>query len=369
MAIAKQPSSRVRRKASNPGATHVAIIGAGRGGTALMEIFANDPLVQIVGVAEIDPRAPGLTLAKKLRIPVTRDYHKLLAMERVDLIIDVSGNGEISQFLQGFHRMGVTIIGGASAKFMWELIEARIRATAEIEKTLNKYQSLYRLYVKETGTAVTEERTRIACEIHDGLVQSLAGVNFKLDLCQQLVRKNPRASLATIKESKAQLKLAIQEARQVIFNLRPLHYDKMELIPALTNYLKSYETQSLITAKFSVTGDEQILFPRTKIFLFRIIQEALSNVQKHAKADRVSIQLEIDLEMLRITITDNGVGFDMETVLRDPEKWDHFGIRGILERARLVGGEGRIESKKGRGTKIIVEVPLVNKEADDNGEN
>jgi two-component system, NarL family, sensor histidine kinase DegS len=263
--------------------------------------------------------------------------------------------------------MGVTIIGGASAKFMWELIEARIRATAEIEKTLNKYQSLYRLYVKETGAAVTEERTRIACEIHDGLVQSLAGVNFKLDLCQQLVRKNPKASLATIKESKAQLKLAIQEARQVIFNLRPLHYDKMELIPALKNYLKSYETPSNIKAAFSVTGDEQILFPRTKIFLFRIIQEALSNVQKHAKATRVSIQLEIDLELLRVTITDNGVGFDMDVVLRDPEKWDHFGIKGILERARLVGGEAHITSKKGRGTKIVVEVPLVNKEATGNG--
>jgi two-component system sensor histidine kinase DegS len=59
----------------------------------------------------------------------------------------------------------------------------------------------------------------------------------------------------------------------------------------------------------------------------------------------------------------------METVLRDPEKWDHFGIKGILERARLVGGEGRIESKKGRGTTIIVEVPLVEKEAAGNGKN
>ena len=367
--MTKLQSQRVRRKVSSPGVTNVAIIGAGRGGTALMEIFANDPLVQIIGVAEIDPQAPGLSLAKRLRIPVTCDYQQLLAMERVDLIIDVSGNSEVWQFLQDFHRMGVTIIGGASAKFMWELIEARIRATAEIEKTLNKYQSLYRLYVKETGTAVTEERTRIACEIHDGLVQILAGVNFKLDLCQQLLRKNPKASLATIKESKAQLKLAIQEARQVIFNLRPLHYDKMELIPALTNYLTSYETQSHIIAKFSMTGDEQVLFPRTKIFLFRIIQEALSNVQKHAQADRVLIQLKINPEILQVTITDNGVGFNMESIMRDPEKWDHFGIRGILERARLVGGEGRIESKKGQGTKIIVEVPLVNKEAEGNGEN
>ncbi|NIM22450.1 MAG: Gfo/Idh/MocA family oxidoreductase [Candidatus Latescibacteria bacterium] len=365
----KPQSQRIRRNAPSLGATSVAIIGAGRGGTALMEIFANDPLVQIVGVAEIDSQAPGLTLAKRLRIPVTRDYQQLLAMERVDLIIDVSGNEEVWQFLQDFHRMGVTIIGGASAKFMWELIEARIRATAEIEKTLNKYQSLYRLYVKESGVAVTEERTRIACEIHDGLVQSLAGVNFKLDLCQQMMRKNPKASLATLKESKAQLKLAIQEARQVIFNLRPLHYEKMELIPALRNYLKSYEIQSHIAAKFTVTGDEQILFPRTKIFLFRIIQEALSNVQKHAKADRVSIQLEIDLEMLRVTVADNGVGFDMDTVLHDPEKWDHFGIKGILERAKLVGGRGRVESQKGQGTTIIVEVPLVKKEGRSNGEN
>jgi two-component system sensor histidine kinase DegS len=365
----KPLSQRGRRNTPNPVATSVAIIGAGRGGTALMEIFANDPLVQIVGVAESNPEAPGLDLAKQLKIPITHDYRQLLTMERVDLIIDVSGDAEVWQFLQDFHRMGVTIIGGASAKFMWELIEARIRATAEIEKTLNKYQSLYRLYVKETGAAVRDERTRIACEIHDGFVQILAGVNFKLDLCQQLIRKNPRASLATIKESKAQLKLAIQEARQVIFNLRPLHYEKMDLIPGLTNYFASYQTQTHIATKFTVTGDEQTLFPRTKIFLFRIIQEALSNVEKHAKADKVSIKLEMDIDLLRVTITDNGVGFDMEKVLRDPEKWDHFGIKGILERARLVGGEGRVESKPGKGTTLIVEVPLGNKEEIGNGEN
>ncbi|MDH5641071.1 MAG: histidine kinase [Nitrospira sp.] len=365
-------SQPTRKKTASIGATNVAMIGAGRGGTALMEIFADDPLVQIVGVAEVDPNAPGLSLAEQLGIPVTRDFRQLLDMERVDMIIDVSGNAEVWHSLQDFHRMGVTVIGGASAKFMWELIEARIRATAEIEKTLNKYQSLYRLYVKETGAAVTEERTRIACEIHDGLVQSLAGVNFKLDLCQQLLRKNPKAGLATIKETKAQLKLAIQEARQVIFNLRPLHYDKMELLTALTNYFKSYETKTRIATNFTVTGDERILFPRTKIFLFRIIQEALSNVEKHAKADRVAITLEIDLDMLRITINDNGVGFDMDAVLRDPEKWDHFGIKGILERARLVGGEGRVESKKGKGTKIVVEVPLADRRKrgnEDDGKN
>jgi len=363
-----KPSKRMK-KSGVSSVTHVAIIDAGRGGTALMEIFANDPLVDIVAVAEIDTSAPGLALAKRLKIPVTRDYRMLLNLERVDLIIDVSGSPDVWQSLQDFHRMGVTILGGASAKFMWELIEARIRATAEIEKTLNKYQSLYRLYVKETGAAVTEERTRIACEIHDGLVQSLAGVGFKLELSQQLIRKDPKASLATLRESKEQLKHAIHEARQVIFNLRPLQYDKMELIPGLTNYLQSYETQYHIKTEFTVSGDEQILFPRTKIFLFRIVQEALSNVVQHAKADRVSVRLAIDLDRLRITITDNGVGFDMHQVLRHPEKWDHFGVRGILERAKLVGGEAKIDSKKGKGTSVVVDVPLGKKESTDDGKN
>jgi len=357
------------RKAGTSSGTHVAIIGAGRGGKALIEIFATDPLVKVVCVAEVQRNAPGVELARRLGIPVTRDYRRLLDLERVDLIIDVSGNAKVWELLQDFHRMGVTIIGGASAKFMWELIEARIRATAEIEKTLNKYQSLYRLYVKETGVAVTEERTRIACEMHDGLVQNLAGVNFKLDLSLQLIRKDPKASQATLRESKAQLKLAIQEARQVIFNLRPLHYDKMELFPALTNYLTSYEAQYHIKTQFRVSGDEQILFPRTKIFLFRIVQEALSNVERHAKATRVTVGLDIDPERLKVTIKDNGVGFDMDTVLRDPNKWDHFGIRGILERARLVGGEGKVESKKGRGTTIVVDIPLAKKEMMSHGEN
>jgi two-component system, NarL family, sensor histidine kinase DegS len=163
--------------------------------------------------------------------------------------------------------------------------------------------------------------------------------------------------------------MAIEEARQVILNLRPVQYDKLELIPALTNYLKSYETQYQIKTEFSMSGDETTLFPKTKIFLFRIVQEALSNVQQHAKADRVAVRLAITRAALTATITDNGVGFDVHAVSRDPEKWDHFGLRGILERARLVGGKAGIESKQGRGTRVVIEVPLVKKEATRNGTN
>jgi two-component system sensor histidine kinase DegS len=347
--------------------THVAIIGAGRGGTALMEIFTSDPLVKIIGIAETDPTAPGVRLAARLKIPVTRNFRKLLAMERVDLIIDVTGNPEVEEVVQDFYRMGLTVIGATSAKFMWQLIEARIRATAEIERALTKYQTLYRLYVKETAAAVTEERTRIACEMHDGLVQSLAGMNFKLDLCQELLRKDPKTCQTTLRETKHQLKLTIQEARQVIFNLRPVHYDKLELVPALTTYLQSYQTQYHIQTKFTVKGREVPMHQKTKIFLFRIVQEALSNVEKHAKAKHVTVDLSIGKQSMMAMIVDDGIGFDVETVYENPDKWDHFGLRGIVERSRLVGGDARIESKKGQGTRIRIEVPLLTKEAERDG--
>ncbi len=158
----------------------VAIIGAGQGGTSLLEIFHKDPLVQIIGIADINKSAPGIQLARKLRIPVTKDYKRLLKSKEADLVVDVTGNPLIEEALQAARRPGMSIIGGHSAKFMWQLIEERIRSKEKIEKHLLEYQSLYRLYVKEVELAIAKERTRIAYDIHDGLVQTLAGLNYHI---------------------------------------------------------------------------------------------------------------------------------------------------------------------------------------------
>ncbi|MEK9172513.1 MAG: histidine kinase, partial [Nitrospirota bacterium] len=264
--------------------TNVAIIGAGKGGSALLSILAPDPLVRIVGVAEINPKAPGLRLAKRYGIPVSRNFRDLVSSEEVGLVIDVTGNPEVEEALFELDRVGVAIIRGTSAKFMWQLIEARVRANAEIKRQVKKFQDLSRLYEQEAGSAVTGERSRIACEIHDGLVQTLAGINLKLDLCRELIFSDPTRCFELLSDAKAQLKVAIEESRQVIFNLRPLYFESMDLVPALKTFLKSYETQSHIRTEFACSGDESALSPKAKIFLFRIVQEALSNVQKHARA-------------------------------------------------------------------------------------
>ncbi|MDH5428650.1 MAG: histidine kinase [Nitrospirota bacterium] len=343
--------------------SRVAIIGAGQGGTALMEIFAEDPLVTVVGVAETRPITRGVRLAKKLGIPVLRRYQDLLKMKDVDLVIDVTGNPEVEQKLLDVQAPHLALVGGASAKFMWQLIEARIRASAEIESTLTRYQSLFRLYVKEEAEgAVDEERTRIACEIHDGLVQTLVGVNLKMERVRELVLEDPNKGLTMMNQTKGELKHAIQEAREVVYNLRPGQYDHMALIPALSNYLTLYEREHRIGTTFEGTGDESQLDPKAKVFVFRMVQEALSNVVKHANATKVVVNLHLNKDLLEAKVLDDGQGFDLQKESQNPEKWDHFGVRSMKERARMLGGEVRWVSKPRAGTTVEITIPLATKE-------
>ncbi len=344
-------------------ACRVAIIGAGRGGTALMEIFTEDPLVTVVGVAEIRTITGGVRLARKLGIPVLRRYQDLLKMKEVDLVIDVTGNPEVEQNLMELQAPHLAIAGGASAKFMWQLIEARIRASVEIESTLTRYQSLFRLYVKEEAEgAVDEERTRIACEIHDGLVQTLVGVNLKMERVRELVSEDPNKGLTMLNQTTVQLKHAIQEAREVVYNLRPGQYDHLALIPALSNYLTSYEREHKIRTTFEGKGDESQLDPKAKVFVFRMVQEALSNVVKHAKATKVTVNVHLTKDLLKAKVSDNGQGFDVQKEGQNPEKWDHFGVRSMKERARMLGGDIRWVSKSRTGTTVEITVPLATKE-------
>ncbi len=349
-------------------ATRVAILGGGRGGRALLEIFAQDPLARIVGLGETKPRTLGTRLARQLGVPVMRDYREILKMKGVDLIIDVTGSPDVERALHKIRKPSAAIIGGASAKFMWQLIEARIRATTEIEKTLSRYQSLFRRYVKEEAeSAVDEERTRIACEIHDGLVQTLVGVNFTMERCGSLIQTEPTRCSALLSETKHQLKQGIQEARQVVFNLRPGQYERLDLRSALKNYLDAYEKQNRVQVAFSCAGSDAHLPPKTKVFVFRIIQEALQNSSKHARASKVFVQLSIQPRRLSTIIRDDGSGFDVQAVFQNPEKWDHFGLRGMKERAKLLNGEVSWESRKGEGTTVTVSIPLTRKDGTRDG--
>ncbi len=366
LAVEPQAPRPARRRAPKPKTRQqmirVAIIGGGRGGTSLIRMLHDDPLVTIVGVADMDSHAPGILLARQLKIPTTSGYRRLLTIPKLDTIIDVSGNEDVAEALLALDRPAVAVVGGPGAKFMWQLIDERIRSKHELERHLHEYQSLYRLYVKEVRHAISEERTRIALDIHDGLVQTLAGLSYKLDLCREFFSLDPARCEQTLRETQDLLKSAIEEARQVVFNLKPLHFERLDLHTALKHYVKTYAKQYQIATAFSLRGSERALSAKTKIFLFRIVQEALSNVQKHADASQVHVEVVIAPSQLTATVQDNGRGFDLEEVSANPEKWASMGLKGMTERARFLGGRARIETKTGQGTTISVEIPMNNQE-------
>jgi len=112
--------------------TKVVIVGAGKGGRALLEMFVGDSTVSIVGVADVNPWSPGLELARRLNIPVATDFRELIADPRLDVIIDVTGNPEVHRTIHRLKAQATEVMGGASAKFMWDLLDERKR-TEELE--------------------------------------------------------------------------------------------------------------------------------------------------------------------------------------------------------------------------------------------
>lgn len=340
----------------------IAIIGAGHGGTALLQIFHKDPLVRILKIADENPKAPGMKLARELGIPTTTDFRKLPGIKGLDTLIDVTGSPEVHEELAKLNPPGIAIIGGFEAKFMWQLIEAQIRSKEELKRHLAEYQSLLRLYMRDARHAVIEERTRIALDLHDGLVQTLVGLNYKMDTLEERATRCPSNPTPKLREIKGQLKKAIEEARYIVFNLKPIYFEKMDLMPALRSYLKSYEQESGIATTIKIVGEEARIPARTKVFLFRIVQESLSNVKRHAQARHAHVDIHVKAKELFVEIGDDGVGFDISALENDPERWASYGVRGIEERAKLLGGQALIESLPGKGTAVKVILPLEDRE-------
>ncbi|MBI5588402.1 MAG: hypothetical protein HY889_08570 [Deltaproteobacteria bacterium] len=340
----------------------IAIIGAGRGGTALLQILRKDPLVKILKVADENPKAQGVKLARELGIPTTTDFRKLLGLKGLDTLIDVTRSPFVREELQKLKSPEFSIIGGFEAKFMWQLIEAQSRSNEDLKKHLAEYQSLLRLYMRDARHAVIEERTRIALDLHDGLVQTLVGLNYKMDTLEERATRCPSNPTPKLREIKGQLKKAIEEARYIVFNLKPIYFEKMDLMPAVKSYLKSYEKESGIATTLKIVGEEGRIPARTKVFLFRIVQESLSNVKRHARAAHAHVDIHVKAKDLVVEISDDGVGFDTKRIGNDPERWTSYGVRGIEERARLLGGEAHIESVPGKGTSVKVSLPLEDRE-------
>lgn len=206
--------------------------------------------------------------------------------------------------------------------------------------------------------AQEEERKRLSREIHDGPAQMLANVMLRSELVERVSRERGlEEGIKEIKDLRLMVRSALYEVRKIIYDLRPMALDDLGLIPALKKYLSTTEEYNNISIKFVLLGEEKRLASRLEVALFRLVQEAVQNAIKHAKAREIQVKIELKNAFGNLIIRDDGIGFD-PTV----KKENSFGIVGMRERIELLKGEIVFESAIGKGTMVVINVPLLEKE-------
>ncbi|WP_227394316.1 sensor histidine kinase [Jeotgalibacillus aurantiacus] len=203
--------------------------------------------------------------------------------------------------------------------------------------------------------AQEEERKRLSREIHDGPAQMMANVLMRSDLIERVYKeKGAEEAIAEIKSLKKNVRAALSEVRRIIYDLRPMALDDLGLIPTLRKYLSSIEEYSNGTKlSFTQVGEDSRLDAKYEVSLFRLIQESVQNAIKHAEAKEVAVKVEIRRDSITAVIKDDGKGFDPTE-----KKQGSFGLVGMKERVELIAGKLTVNSNPGKGTTIIIQVPL-----------
>jgi len=220
-----------------------------------------------------------------------------------------------------------------------------------------RMQENLRHYLQEITRAQEEERKRIARELHDDTAQVLGSLSRQLD---NFIRKKhgfAPSEVLFFKDLQAQLNRGVQSVNRFVQNLRPSLLDDLGLIPALRSLLKGLQESDGINTDLKVSGRERRFSPEVELLLFRIIQEALNNISRHAQASEAQVVMEFAEDKIKVTISDNGQGFELSGRVDDLPRSGKLGLAGMQERARLLGGTLEVKSTLGKGTTLIVAVP------------
>ena len=216
---------------------------------------------------------------------------------------------------------------------------------------------LYRMRVRRMALqfrAVLAERNRIAREIHDNLAQDILGISVQLELVARLMPAASEAAKGPLDRARILVRNSMTEARRYVWDLRSQELHKKDLPAALRDTSRRLTAENNVESVVEVTGPVRPLPPPVETNLLRIGQEAINNAVKHAQANRIDVRLNFDTRSVRLSILDDGRGFDPGAQVAD----GHFGLIGIRERTEQIGGVLTIDSENQRGTRIAVDVPL-----------
>lgn len=228
---------------------------------------------------------------------------------------------------------------------------------ASLYEELRQKETLRRQLLERVITVQEEERKRIARELHDQTGQPLTFLIMTLKVLEEARSLTEvRARIEDLRDTVLQI---LKQVHDLAFELRPSVLDDLGLLAALRHYLRGYKYRFRLPIDLQVVGfDGHRLSPDMETALFRIVQEALTNVARHAQASNVSVVLENRATSVMLIVEDNGRGFDVTRAMGLPPHEENLGLYGMRERASLLGGSLTIESTPGTGTTVFVEMPL-----------
>ncbi len=219
-------------------------------------------------------------------------------------------------------------------------------------------QENLRFYIQQTTRAQEGERKRIARQLHDEVAPPILLLIQRLDSVASLTRPKISRSMAEkLEDLRSQAISALEGVRRCAQDLRPSILDDLGLIAALEWIAEDLTKKNGIGARVEVAGNKKELPAEVQLLLFRIAQEALSNIRRHAQASTALVKLDFGSNKLSLTVSDDGRGFELSP-RADLARDGKLGVAGMYERAHLLGGALQIESAPGKGTRIVAEVPL-----------
>lgn len=212
--------------------------------------------------------------------------------------------------------------------------------------------------LERSVSAQEEERKRIARELHDETGQTLTALAVGLGGVEETIARDPALAKRQIAELKLLTMRAIDDLRQFVSDLRPSLLDDMGLVSALRWYTQQFADRLKIRVDIEVIGTKRRLPSGVETVVFRVAQEGLNNVGRHAHATCAMLRLEFATASVILTVEDNGRGFEVDQVLGGGPRRRAWGLLGVQERVELVGGKFNLESAPGQGTRLVVEIPM-----------
>jgi signal transduction histidine kinase/FixJ family two-component response regulator len=215
------------------------------------------------------------------------------------------------------------------------------------------------LYAWSEEKVITEERARMAREIHDGLAQDINFMLMRAQLLQELMRRGKEIQLeAELDTLVKTLRRDLREVRQTIFALRPVEIETLGFVPALKKFIMDFGTANDLKMHLDMEGEAGHLAPKTQSALYRLAQETMNNIRKHARAENVRVILRFDSAWAQLEVADDGQGFELESALEEANKRGSVGLVQMRERAERAGGTFDVESAPDEGTRVRVRLPI-----------